>query len=134
MSTNHIYFCMLSYSPFEKKKLLDIFFVWLKLNKYFFELYITQAFFCPLSQNINTTRSGDSCLVGHPNVQYTTLIQDHCAGQIVRLPEHELLLQWLYFQIFREAHTNNLFVLSTLQPNIFSWITFHLVSSIRNYI
>ena len=34
-----------------------------------FELYITQAFFCPLSQNLNITRSRDSCLVEHPNVQ-----------------------------------------------------------------
>ena len=37
-------------------------------NEYIFELYITQAFFCPLSQNYSTTRSGDSCFVGHPNV------------------------------------------------------------------
>ena len=37
-------------------------------NEYIFELYITQALFCPLSQNFNTTRSWDSCLVGHPNV------------------------------------------------------------------
>ena len=37
-------------------------------NKYFFELYMAQAFFCPMSQNFNTTRSGDSSLVGHPNV------------------------------------------------------------------
>ena len=28
-------------------------------NEYFFYLYITQAFFCPLKQNFNTTRSGD---------------------------------------------------------------------------
>ena len=28
-------------------------------TEYIFELYITQAFFCPMSQNFNTTRSGD---------------------------------------------------------------------------
>ena len=40
-----------------------------KINKQiFFELYITQAFFCPLSQNFSTTRSGDSCLMKHPNL------------------------------------------------------------------
>ena len=37
-------------------------------NEYFFELSITQAFFCPFSWNFTTTRSGDSCFLGHPNV------------------------------------------------------------------
>ena len=44
---------------------------WTKLkNDYIFELYITQAFFCPRSWNFTTTRSRDFRLVGHPNVQH----------------------------------------------------------------
>ena len=35
---------------------------------------ITQAFFCHLSQNFNTTRSGDSCLVGHPIVHANVVL------------------------------------------------------------
>ena len=35
---------------------------WTKFkNEYIFELYITQASFCPVSWNFTTTRSGDSC-------------------------------------------------------------------------
>ena len=35
-------------------------------NEYLFELCITQAFFCSLSGNFTTSRSGDSCFLGHP--------------------------------------------------------------------
>ena len=39
-----------------------------KKQQYFSELYVTQAFLCPLSWNFPTTRSGDSCLMRHPSV------------------------------------------------------------------
>ena len=38
-----------------------------KKNIYIFALYITQAFFCPLSWNFSTTRSG-AFFLGHPSV------------------------------------------------------------------
>ena len=39
----------------------------LNKNIYIFALYITQAFFCPLSWNFSTTRSG-AVFLGHPSV------------------------------------------------------------------
>ena len=39
-------------------------------KRYIFELYMTQAFFFPQSQNFNTTRPGDSSLVGHPTLKH----------------------------------------------------------------